>query len=169
MIVLAARGDRHSRSRSKVRAYACRGEQRVPVDEIEQRHGLAFEDVDDVPIVDDMTAPAIGMGPAARERHQMGRSEEDLEPVVRLQTVTARRAETRPGCGNRRAVGLTKRLGEPRPAVGDVSAQQRPGVPNCVRKPDPTEPPRPPDGRWSLPPAAGGGLILIVAGQGRTT
>jgi hypothetical protein len=57
-------------------------EELAAVDEIEQSHRLAAQAVDDVAVVDDMAVPAVRPWPAARECHQRGGGEEQLEPVV---------------------------------------------------------------------------------------
>ena len=57
------------------------GEQLVAVDEVAQRHGLASERVDHVPVVDDV-AVAVGPRPAASQRRQRRGAEEQLEAVV---------------------------------------------------------------------------------------
>ena len=57
-------------------------EELVAVDEVEQRHRLAAQRVDDVTVVDDLVVPAVRVRPPARERHQVGAAEEHLEPIV---------------------------------------------------------------------------------------
>ena len=39
-------------------------EQPVAIDEVEQRHGLAAQGMDDVVVVDDLVVPAVADGPA---------------------------------------------------------------------------------------------------------
>jgi hypothetical protein len=58
------------------------GEQHVAVDQAEQRHRLAPQRVDDVPIIDDVAVAAIRARPAAGQRELVGAAEVDLEPVV---------------------------------------------------------------------------------------
>ena len=43
---------------------------------------LAPERVDHVPVVDHVGMPSVAGRASARERHEMARAEEDLEPVV---------------------------------------------------------------------------------------
>ena len=71
-----------ARNASKARAIGRAREQLVAVDQIEQRHRLLAQRVDDVPIVDDVTALALGDRPPAPQRHHRRRAEEAVEPVV---------------------------------------------------------------------------------------
>ena len=57
-------------------------EELLAVDEIEQRHRLAPQGMDNVPIIDDMTVLAVGPRAAAAQCHQRRRAEEAFEPVV---------------------------------------------------------------------------------------
>ena len=70
------------RSSPRRRGHRLAGEELVAVDQAHQRHRLAPERMDHMPVVDDMTVLAIGMSAAARQRHLMGAAEIDLEPVV---------------------------------------------------------------------------------------
>ena len=45
------------------------GEELVAVDEPQQRHRLALQRVDDMPVVDDMTMLAMGMSSTSSQRH----------------------------------------------------------------------------------------------------
>ena len=54
----------------------------VAIDKVEQRHRLAAQRMDDMPIVDDLVVLARRMGPPARQRHEMGATDEDIEPVI---------------------------------------------------------------------------------------
>jgi hypothetical protein len=54
----------------------------IAVDQVEQRHGLAAQRVDDVPVVDDVTVFAIGARTAALQRHQGRAAQEQFQPVV---------------------------------------------------------------------------------------
>lgn len=56
--------------------------QLVPVDQIEQRHRLLAQGVDDMAVVDDMAALAFRHGPAAPQRGDQHGAEEAIEPVV---------------------------------------------------------------------------------------
>lgn len=58
------------------------GEELVAVDQAEQRHGLAPQRMDDVVVVDDMAMLAVGTTAAALQRHQQGRAQQQLQPVV---------------------------------------------------------------------------------------
>ena len=57
-------------------------EQLGAVDQAEQRHRLLAQGVDDVVIIDDMTVLAVGIGPAAVERHQQRAAHEQLEAII---------------------------------------------------------------------------------------
>ena len=57
-------------------------EQLVAIDEVQQRHRLAAERVDHMPIVDDLVVLAAGMCPPARQRHQVRAADEQVEPIV---------------------------------------------------------------------------------------
>ena len=57
-------------------------EQLIAVDQVEQRHGLAAQRVDDVAVVDDVAALAVRDRPAAPQRHHRRHAEEAFEPVV---------------------------------------------------------------------------------------
>ncbi len=54
----------------------------IAVDQVEQRHGLAAQRVDDVPVVDDVAVLATGTRTAALQRHQGGAAQEQFQPVV---------------------------------------------------------------------------------------
>ena len=54
----------------------------IAVDQVEQRHGLAAQRVDDVPVVDDVAVLAIGTRTAALQRHQGRVAQEQFQPVV---------------------------------------------------------------------------------------
>jgi hypothetical protein len=58
------------------------GEEFVAVDQPEQRHRLAAERVDDVPVVDHMAVPAVGMRSPAGGGELVRAAEVDLEPAV---------------------------------------------------------------------------------------
>jgi len=52
-------------------------EQLVAIDEVQERHRLPLERVDDVPVVDDVATPPTGLGrPAAAQREHRGGAEE---------------------------------------------------------------------------------------------
>ena len=72
-----ASGGQLGGSASKARAIGRPGEELVAVDQVEQRHRLAAQRVDDVPVVDDMAVLAAGDGPAARQRQLMAAAEID--------------------------------------------------------------------------------------------
>ena len=55
-------------------------EELLTIDQIEQRHRLAAQGMDDVPIIDHMTVFAAGM--RSPQRDQRRRAEETFEPVV---------------------------------------------------------------------------------------
>ena len=55
-------------------------EELLTIDQIEQRHRLAAQGMDDVPIIDHMTAFAAGM--RSPQRDQRRRAEETFEPIV---------------------------------------------------------------------------------------
>ena len=57
-------------------------EQLLAIDQIEQRHRLAAQGVDDVPVIDDVAVLAVGVRAAAAQRHQRRRAEKAFEPVV---------------------------------------------------------------------------------------
>ena len=58
-------------------------EQLVAIDQIEQRHRLAAQRMDDVPVVDDVAVLAVGTRPAARAASATAsRAEEAFEPIV---------------------------------------------------------------------------------------
>ena len=54
----------------------------LAVDQVEQRHRLAAQVVNDMTIIDDVAAFAAGMRAAAAQRHQLCRAEEAFEPIV---------------------------------------------------------------------------------------
>ena len=58
------------------------GEELVAVDQAEQRHGLAPQRMDDVVVVDDMAVLAVGTTAAALQRHQQGRAQQQLQPLL---------------------------------------------------------------------------------------
>lgn len=51
----------------------------VAIHEMRKRHRLAPQGVDDVPIIDDMTVLAAGMGAAARQGKERRRTEESFQ------------------------------------------------------------------------------------------
>src|SRR5277367_713466 len=57
-------------------------EELVAVDQIEQRHRLAAQRMDDVPIVDDMAVFAAQLGAAAPQSENRRRALEAFEPIV---------------------------------------------------------------------------------------
>ena len=57
-------------------------EQLIAADEIVERHRLFPERMDDMPVIDDVTAFVAGDRPSAFERHHRRRAEKALEPVV---------------------------------------------------------------------------------------
>ena len=57
-------------------------EQLLAIDQVEQRHRLAAQGVNDVAVIDDVAALAAGMRAAAAQRHQRCRTEEAFEPIV---------------------------------------------------------------------------------------
>jgi len=57
-------------------------EQRVAVDQVEQRHRLAAQAVDDVAVVDHLDAPPIARGAAARQGEHVALGEEAFQPVI---------------------------------------------------------------------------------------
>src|SRR4051794_12627314 len=57
-------------------------EELVPVDEVEERHRLAAQRVDDVTVVDDLIVSAIRVRPPARERQKVCAAQEHLEPII---------------------------------------------------------------------------------------
>ena len=81
MVRQACLADCFARSASK-RAHRRAGEELIAIDEVEQRHRLAPQGADDMPIVDDMTVLAAQVGPAARQGHERRGAEEAIEPVV---------------------------------------------------------------------------------------
>lgn len=60
----------------------------VPVDEMEERHRLLAQGMNDVPIIDDLIVPSIGMAAPTRQGHQMRPADEDLETIVEETTRT---------------------------------------------------------------------------------
>ena len=81
MVRQAARAGRLAASASKVRRRLA-GEELVAVDEPEQRHRLVLQRVDDMPVVDDMTMPAMGMSSTSSQRHLRRTAQRDLEAIV---------------------------------------------------------------------------------------
>ena len=57
-------------------------EQRVAVDEVPQRHGLAAKAVDHVPIVDDVTVPPLAPAAAAPQGEHLALAEEAFQAVI---------------------------------------------------------------------------------------
>jgi len=68
-------------------------EELLTIDQIEQRHRLAAQGMDDVQIIDHMTVFAAGMRSSAAQRDQRRRAEETFEPIV--PRVRLRRPEDR--------------------------------------------------------------------------
>ena len=68
-------------------------EELLTIDQIEQRHRLAAQGMDDVQIIDHMTVFAAGMRSPAAQRDQRRRAEETFEPIV--PRVRLRRPEDR--------------------------------------------------------------------------
>ena len=58
------------------------GEELIAVDEPQQRHRLALQRVDDMPVVDDMTMLAMGMSSTSSQRHLRRTAQIDLEAIV---------------------------------------------------------------------------------------
>jgi hypothetical protein len=58
------------------------GEELVPVDEIEERHRLLAQGMNDVPIIDDLIVPSVGMAAPTRQGHQMRPADEDHKTIV---------------------------------------------------------------------------------------
>lgn len=58
------------------------GEELVAIDQVEQRHRLAAQGMDDMAIVDDMAMFAIGLWPPAPQGGDERRALEAVEPVV---------------------------------------------------------------------------------------
>jgi len=56
--------------------------QPIAVDEVDERHRLAPQGMDHVPVIDDLVVLAGGRGPATRQGHEVGGADEDVEPVV---------------------------------------------------------------------------------------
>ena len=54
----------------------------VAIDEVQQRHRLATQRMDDMAIVDDLVVLAGWRGPPARQRHEMRAADEDVQPIV---------------------------------------------------------------------------------------
>ena len=75
---LSALGEQHVES-TRIGAP---GKELVAVDEVEQRHGLSAQRMNDVPIIDDMSVLPVGPRPPARQIEQMRRPLKDLEPIV---------------------------------------------------------------------------------------
>lgn len=61
---------------------SCTREELVAINEIEERHRLAPQGMDDVPVIHDMTALALGHRPTAPQRHDRRDAKEAFEPVV---------------------------------------------------------------------------------------
>src|SRR5258707_235764 len=53
------------------------------LDEIEERHGLAPQRMDDMAIIDDMTVLACGSGTPARQGHERRAADEQIEAIVK--------------------------------------------------------------------------------------
>ena len=58
------------------------GEELIAIDQIEQRHGLAAQGMDDVTVVDDMAMFAVRPGPTASQDDDGRRALETFEPIV---------------------------------------------------------------------------------------
>ena len=57
-------------------------EELLTVDQIEQRHRLATQSVDDVPVIDDVAVLAARMRATAAQAHQRRRTEKAFEPII---------------------------------------------------------------------------------------
>ena len=57
-------------------------EEPVAVDEVEERHRLAAQGMDHVPVIDDLIVLAVRMRAPARQRHEMRAADEQVEPIV---------------------------------------------------------------------------------------
>ena len=53
-------------------------EQLVAIDQVEQRHRLAAQRMDDMAVVDDLVVLAVGMRAPARQRHELRAADEDI-------------------------------------------------------------------------------------------
>ena len=58
------------------------GKELVAVNEVQQRHRLAAQRVDDVAIIDDVTMLARGGGPPACQRRERRAADEQIEAVI---------------------------------------------------------------------------------------
>jgi len=54
----------------------------LAVDQVQERHRLAAQGVNDVPVINDMTVLAAGLRPAAAQLHQRRAAEKAFEPVI---------------------------------------------------------------------------------------
>jgi len=58
------------------------GEQAVAIDQPHERHRLAPQRVDHMPVIDDMPVLAIVASAAAHQRHQQRTAQEQIDPVI---------------------------------------------------------------------------------------
>jgi hypothetical protein len=65
----------------------------LAIDQIEQRHRLAAQGMDDMPVIDHMAVFAAGIRPTTAQRHQRRRAEKAVEPII--PRVRLRRPEDR--------------------------------------------------------------------------
>ena len=82
MVRQAARAGRLAAERLEGSGVGLPGEELVAVDEPQQRHRLALQRVDDMPVVDDMTMLAMGMSSTSSQRHLRRTAQIDLEAIV---------------------------------------------------------------------------------------
>jgi hypothetical protein len=57
-------------------------EQRVTIDQVEQRHRLAAHAVDNTAVVDDVTMPSLGLAAAAAQGQRQALADEAFQPIV---------------------------------------------------------------------------------------
>lgn len=57
-------------------------EELIAIDQLHQRHRLAAQAVDHMMVIDDMAVRAVASRASARQRHEMGAADEQVEPVV---------------------------------------------------------------------------------------
>ncbi len=69
-------------ARSKVRAIGVARKELVAIDQVEQRHRLAAQRMDDVPVVDDMAVLAVAAGRPRGSVIRLRAAEKQVEPVV---------------------------------------------------------------------------------------
>src|SRR5271156_2835068 len=86
--------------------------QRVTIDQVEQRHRLAAQAVDNMAVVDDVTMPSFGLAAAAAQAQRQALADEAFQPIV-IETHSQAKADQPRGNG-------VEHLAQPEAAARDA-------------------------------------------------